>query len=169
MKRFLAVLLVIALLFPLAACESKEETGEKVRDEVTTTVNDFMGNVKSMDFASANNYLTEDSEKLDDSNFGNLDEESREFVSIALENMTYDINAVNVDSNDAAMVDLTISAMKLNLSNSIYAAFTGEGMENQTVETSLKIPAVKEKNSDGEKVWLLKIDGSEFSNAIVNQ
>lgn len=169
MKKILASILTILLVFSLVGCQSKEEKEELIRDEVTTTVNGFMSTVKTMDFDTANTYLAEDSEKLDNSNFGNLDDEPIELVKTALDNMTYEISNIEVESKDSATIDLKVFAMKLDLTNTVYSAVTGKGMEGKTVETNLSIPAIKAKNEAGENVWLLSINSSEFSNAIVNQ
>lgn len=169
MKKIIVTLLAAMVMFSLVGCESKEEKEAKIKEEVTSSVDQFMGAVKEMDFDVANKYLSESSDKLDDNDFGNLDEDSKELVKTALNNMTYEIDSINVDSSESANVNLTVSAMKLDLANSLYAAVTGEGIEDNTVDTNLKIVAEKGKNEDGETTWLLNIDDGTFSNAVVNK
>ena len=169
MKKIFVALLAAMVMFSLVGCESKEEKEAKIKEEVTSSVDQFMGAVKEMDFDVANKYLSESSDKLDDNDFGNLDEDSKELVKTALNNRTYEIDSINVDSSESANVNLTVSAMKLDLANSLYAAVTGEGIEDNTVDTNLKIVAEKGKNEDGETTWLLNIDDGTFSNAVVNK
>ena len=169
MKKIIVTLLAAMVMFSLVGCESKEEKEAKIKEEVTSSVDQFMGAVKEMDFDVANKYLSESSDKLDDNDFGNLDEDSKELVKTALNNMTYEIDSINVDSSESANVNLTVSAMKLDLANSLYAAVTGEGMGDKSVDTNLKIVAEKGKNEDGETTWLLNIDDGTFSNAVVNK
>lgn len=145
MKKIIVTLLAAMVMFSLVGCESKEEKEAKIKEEVTSSVDQFMGAVKEMDFDVANKYLSESSDKLDDNDFGNLDEDSKELVKTALNNMTYEIDSINVDSSESANVNLTVSAMKLDLANSLYAAVTGEGMGDKSVDTNLKIVAEKGK------------------------